>query len=173
VDGAGIGVFTVADGCRVACSSAQRNARSWRLEVLPVATGGPGPVFATFGGAGAKLAGWQRDGTAVVVRYVDETWDDGPAYRPPDDYKAVTDVDLLGLDPRGGTKVLLDKPAGIVWDVDVAADLVAAGAFGGPSPSPSVFPLAQWAAMLLLVLVWVAGLVTWATVALVRRSRRR
>jgi hypothetical protein len=39
-------------------------------------------------------------------------------------------VDLLALDPRGGTKVLLARPSRVVWDLDVAADLVAAGAFG-------------------------------------------
>ncbi|MEV4508485.1 hypothetical protein AB0K00_05960 [Dactylosporangium sp. NPDC049525] len=172
-DGAGLGVFTVVAGCTADCTNTARNARSWRLTVLSSATGAPGATFATFGGASAKLAGWQRDGTAVVVRYVDETspYED-PAYSPPDAYREVSDVDLLALDPRGGTKPLLDKPTGIVWDLDVAADLVAAGAFGGPSPAPGVFPLARWFAATLLVLGCAVTAAGWLNVVLVRRRRR-
>lgn len=174
-DGTGIGVFTLAAGCTVDCDHATRNARSWRLTVVPTGPSAPPPGgFATFGGAVARLAGWQSDGTAVVVRYFDEVDPrQAASYDPPDAYRAVSDVDLLALDPRGGTRPLLKKPAGIIWDVDVAADLVAAGAFGGPSPTPAVFPLARWAATILLVLAWAAGLAVWLTVALARRSRRR
>ena len=44
----------------------------------------------------AKLAGWQRDGTAVVVRYVDETDPyDSPSYDPPDGYRAVNDRESI------------------------------------------------------------------------------
>ena len=77
----GLGVFTVVTGCTVDCGDRARNARSWRLTMLSSATGTAGATFATFGGATAKLAGWQRDGTAVVVRYFDEVsspYDDDP-----------------------------------------------------------------------------------------------
>jgi hypothetical protein len=169
-DGSGIGVFTVVTGCTADCGNAARNARSWRLTVLSSATGTPG---ATFGGATAKLAGWQRDGTAVVVRYVDETSPyEGPSYDPPDAYRAVSDVDLLALDPRGGTRVLLARPARVVWDLDVAADLVAAGAFGGPSPAPSVFPLARWFATIAFIAGWAWCVAVWLTVTLLARRRR-
>ncbi|GAA3227449.1 WD40 repeat domain-containing protein [Dactylosporangium siamense] len=171
-DGTGIGVFTVVTGCTVDCGDRARNARSWRLTMLSSATGAAGATFATFGGATAKLAGWQRDGTAVVVRYVDEVsspYDDDPSYEAADAYRAVADADLLALDPRGGTKVLLRKPSNIVWDLDVAADLVAAGAFGGPSPAPGVFPLARWFATVLFVAGWVVCVAGWLLVALVRR----
>lgn len=172
-DGAGIGVFTLAAGCTLDCSNAARNARSWRLAVLSL-TGQPDPAtpFATFGGATARLAGWQRDGTAVVIRSVDEVSAGDPSYDRPDAYRAVSDVDLLALDPHGGTKVLLDKPAGVVWGLDVAADLVAAGAFGGPSPAPGVFPLARWASITLLVAAAGVGLAGWLVVALISRARR-
>ncbi|WP_327011142.1 hypothetical protein OHA72_30020 [Dactylosporangium sp. NBC_01737] len=104
-DGAGIGVFTVVAGCTTDCGHTQRNARSWRLTVVSSATGAPGATFATFGGASAKLAGWQRDGTAVVVRYVDETSPyEGPSYDAPDGYRAVSDVDLLALDRAAGRR---------------------------------------------------------------------
>ncbi|MET7421579.1 hypothetical protein [Dactylosporangium sp. NPDC005555] len=168
----GIGVFTIAEGCTTTCTNAERNDRTWRLTVLSSDSGAPtGRTFATFGGAAARLAGWQRDGTAVVVRYLDEADQQGPAYDAPDAYRAVSDVDLLALDPRGGTKVLLRKPPGVIWDLDVAADLVAAGAFGGPSPSPPVLPLARWAATTAFVALWLLGLAVWLVVALVRRSR--
>ncbi|MFF5228755.1 hypothetical protein [Dactylosporangium sp. NPDC000521] len=172
-DGTGLGVFTVADGCTAACSHAARNARSWRLTVLSATTGDQLPTsLPTFGGATARLAGWQRDGTAVVVRYVDETYTAGPSYEPPAAYRAVSDADLLALAPDGTTKSLLTKPPGTIWDVDVAADLVAAGAFGGPSPAPSVFPLARWAATTVFVALWALAMLTWLTIALIRRSRR-
>ncbi|MEV4137569.1 hypothetical protein AB0J72_36020 [Dactylosporangium sp. NPDC049742] len=173
-DGTGLGVLTIADGCTTACSNVARNARSWRLTVLSTTTGTALPTtFPTFGGATARLAGWQRDGTAVLVRYTDETNGGEPSYDPPAAYRAVSDADLLALTPAGTTKSLLTKPKGVIWDVDVATDLVTAGAFGGPSPAPSVLPLARWAATTVFVALWALAMLTWLTITLRRRSRRR
>lgn len=55
----------------------------------------------------------------------------------------------------------------------MAADLVAAGAFGGSSPAPGMFPLAGWAVVTLLVVACAVGLAGWLAVTLIRLARRR
>ncbi|WP_433073109.1 hypothetical protein ACQP1P_24990 [Dactylosporangium sp. CA-052675] len=143
-DGARIAVFD-RQGCAEGCTNAQRNRRFWQLSTLDVATGGLAalPRFDPIPGAAARMAGWQRDGTAVVV-----------ALR------------------RGGGTTRLLQPDGVdVWDIDVARDLVLDGRFGGPSPAPAPFPTAAWLSRATptpaLLLPLLAGLVVRA----VRRRR--
>jgi hypothetical protein len=51
---------------------------------------------------------------------------DGPTVNP-------TDARIVALVPGGGATALVDLPAG-AYGVELAADLVKAGRFGGPTP---------------------------------------
>jgi hypothetical protein len=164
------------DGCAVACTNAARNQRKWQLGTLDVATGRPGPEggFDPVPGAVVRMAGWQRDGTAVFVAYQDQdlSYDQRPSMDLPAAYRTVTAATLLAVRPGGGTTQLI-RPEGVeVWDIDVAHDLLLDGRFGGPSPEPGAFPPARW--LYWLVLTPIAGLAGLALlVVLLVRSRRR
>jgi hypothetical protein len=173
-DGSRVAVLTPT-GCSDACSNAERNRRQWRLDVLDTATGTalPGPGFDRVTGAAVRVAGWQRDGTAVVVVYRDEeNAGAGAAPAAPTTYREVDRADLLALRPGGGTTTLIHPSGVAIWDLDVARDLLVDGRFGGPSPEPPPFPAADWlyvtAAAVLLPIV---GLVI--VIRRVRRRRRR
>ncbi|BCJ63689.1 hypothetical protein GCM10009779_46760 [Polymorphospora rubra] len=180
---AGTGAFTAdgsrlavlgLDGCAVACTNAARNQRQWRLTTLDAATGQAGPDggFDPVPGAAVRVAGWQRDGTAVLVTYQDEHhpyYDREPSIEAPAAYRAVSAAKLLAVRPGGGTTQLIRQEGVWVWDIDVAHDLVVDGRFGGPSPEPTAFPAAWW--LYCLVLTPTVGLLL--LVVLVVRWRRR
>ncbi|UWZ39545.1 hypothetical protein Drose_15695 [Dactylosporangium roseum] len=180
---AGTGAFTAdgtrlalfdRDGCAVACTHAARNQRQWRLVTLDAATGQPGPDggFDRVPGAVVRLAGWQRNGTAVVVTYQNQQgpdYDREPSLELPTAYRTVSAANLLAVRPGGGTTQLIHPEGVQIWDIDVAHDLVLDGRFGGPSPKPAVFPAAGW--LYWLVLTPTAGLLL--IVVLIVRWRRR
>jgi hypothetical protein len=164
-DGSRIAVLEL-HGCAVECSEIARDQRSWQLDVLDAGTGAvvPGTGFDSMPGAAVRVAGWERDGTAVVVTYRDESdapQDNRPAQEPPTAYRAVDRAELLALRPGGGTSRPVRVASGVeVWDIDVAADLLREGRFGGTAPRPTPFPAAVWlygypltAACLILLLV--------------------
>nr|BFE58850.1 hypothetical protein GCM10020063_033760 [Dactylosporangium thailandense] len=172
-DGARIALFDL-QGCTEGCTNSVRNRRFWQLSTLDVATGDLAfrPRFDPVSGAAARVAGWQRDGTAVVVAYRDQE-DDGTgsaAYDLPVAYRTVSAADLLALHRGGGTTRLIQPDGVDVWDIDVAHDLLLDGRFGGPSPDPAAFPAASWLYWVTLtpavLLLLVAGLI-------VRAVRRR
>jgi hypothetical protein len=176
-DGTRIAVLGL-DGCAVSCTHAARNQRQWRLTTVDVATGRPAADggFARIGGAAVRVAGWQDDGTAVVVAYEDTDeppYDQGPAMDAPAAYRAVSAAGLFALRPDGSTTPLIRTQGVQVWDIDVARDLLAGGRFGGPSPEPAAFPAAWW--IYGFVLIPVAGLLllTALVVRLRRGARRR
>ncbi|MER7001496.1 hypothetical protein ABT297_00350 [Dactylosporangium sp. NPDC000555] len=176
-DGSRLAVLEL-DGCAVACTSAARNQRQWRLVTLDAGTGRAGPDggFDRVPGAAVRVVGWQRDGTAVVVAYQDEHnphYDRDPSIDPPAGYRTVSKADLLAVRPGGGTTQLIRPEYVFIWDIDVAHDLVVDGRFGGPSPAPAAFPAARWLYWLVLtpttgLLLLVAAVVWWW-----RRVRRR
>ena len=176
-DGNAIAVFSVADGCDRYCSNQARNQRRWQLGFIDATTGValPATGFDRVRGASARIAGWRSDGTAVLVRYLDAEHHPGPSIDAPESFVAVRDVDLLALAPGGGTRSLIERPENTIWDIDVASDLVTAGAFGGPAPEPSMFPVASWvylAGAVSLTLAGVAGSVLVLIIRTVRRRRR-
>jgi hypothetical protein len=167
LDGRRLAVFTF-EGCAGTCTSKQRNARTWRLSYVDTETGAPvtGAPFDPLTGAAVRVVGFQRDGEAVVVRYVDEVIPNAEATEGDGTfYKDVIEADLMALRPGGGQRQLLRKPVGDVWDVDVPRDLVVDGRFGGPSPEPAVLPLPWWAYAMMVILAVVLptpAVVWWA-----------
>ena len=183
---AGTGAFTAdgtrlalldLDGCAVACTHAARNQRHWRLVTLDAATGQAGTDggFDQVPGAVVRVAGWQRDGTAVVVTYQDEDdphYNREPSMDVPAAYRTVSAANLLAMRPGGGT-IQLIRPEGVqIWDIDVAHDLVVDGRFGGPSPEPAAFPAAWWLYWLALTPTAVLLLLVGVVVTRRRRTRR-
>ncbi|MEN3310473.1 MAG: hypothetical protein V7603_6675 [Micromonosporaceae bacterium] len=180
-DGTRLAVLDL-DGCAVACTNAVRNQRQWRLVTLDAATGQavPDGGFDWVPGAVARVAGWQRDGTAVVVTYQDQHdpyYDREPSMDVPAAYRTVSAAILLAVRSGGGTTQLI-RPEGVqVWDIDVAHDLVIDGRFGGPSSQPAAFPAAWWLYWLVLtptagLLLLVVLLVRWRRHAGRRRPAR-
>jgi hypothetical protein len=180
-DGRNLSMLTI-DGCLASCPVSRINARTLRLSSVDAATGAPatGSGFDSLTGASLRLLGWRSDGDAVVVRYVDQALPGDPVTDTSDvtAFKPVGDVDLIALHPGGGRTTLLDKAAQQVMDIDVPADLIRYGQFGGPARAPSFFPLPGWiwaAAVVLLVVV--AGLssipiLVWLRIRKIRRGYR-
>jgi hypothetical protein len=172
LDGRRLAVFTF-EGCDGKCTPQERNARTWRLDYLDAETGAPatGDRFDTLTGAAVRVVGFQRDGAAVVVRYVDEAMPNAEATESDGTfYKDVIEADLMALRPGGGQRQLLRKPVGDVWDVDVPRNLVVDGRFGGPSPGPALFPLPWWLYAILAFLAVVVPTPAVGWWALRRRS---
>ncbi|GAB3845912.1 hypothetical protein GCM10029963_24940 [Micromonospora andamanensis] len=151
--GDGIAAYTY-DGCENRCTDAERNQRRWRLGWLDPVTGAARPLAPSTSGfddvacAAVRIVGWQRNGDAVVLRYlveVDPNYDEATADDGQDltSYREVGSVELLALHPGGGQTRLIETPTDI-WDMDVAHDLVTNDRFGGPSPKPTAFPAAPW-----------------------------
>jgi hypothetical protein len=183
---AGTGAFTADgtriavldhDGCAVACTNLARNVRKWRVLTLDATTGQPASDsgFDRVPGAVVRMAGWQRNGTAVVVAYLDESnpnYDRGPSQDVPTSYRAVSAANLLALSPGGGTVQLIRPESVQLWDIDVAHDLLVEGRFGGPSPQPTPFPAASWLYWVLVTPLAVLLLIIAVVVVVWRRTRR-
>jgi hypothetical protein len=155
------------------CTVPQLNTRTWHWSQVDAGTGATvsGPALDGVTAAAVRLLGWQRDGTAIAVRYQDDTADAGAfdgSFSAVTAYKSVSDVDLLALGPRGGQRTLLRKPADTLTDIDVPRNAILDGRFGGQSAAPAFFPLPTWMwAVALTVLAMTAG-----TVWLIVRRRR-
>jgi hypothetical protein len=158
---AGTGAFTP-DGSRfglvhLACADPciGDDAHRWTPRLRDTVTGAvvAGPAFATIDGSDVRLVGWQRDGTAVVVRS-----------------RADSGMDVLALPPGGANTALLLSPDKEIRGVDVATDLILDGRFGGSAPDPGILPVAHWVPVLLVVTVAVGGLM--CLVVRLRRSAR-
>jgi hypothetical protein len=172
-DGRRFAVAAVA-GCVERCSADGLNARIWRIRLRDSTTGAvelPETTFPELPGAAVRVAGWQRDGTPVVVRYFDAPGN-GVSEDAPTAYRVVRSAELLALPPGGAPVPLVRTPKSEVWDLDVARDLILEGRFGGPSPRPGILPVARWVPGWIgatIVFLLVVGLF----VRLVRRRRRR
>ncbi|HEY0699098.1 MAG TPA: hypothetical protein VGD43_14960, partial [Micromonospora sp.] len=137
----------------------------------------PDGGFDTVTGAGVRIVGWQGDGDAVVLRYLcernpDDRLDEHSSEWSHTGYKDVGDIELLALHPGGGSTRLIETPKGLVWDLDVARDLVVDDRFGGPSKEPTMFPVAPWVYLPLTVNVVGVVLLPLAIIFVVRRARR-
>ncbi|MEV0716111.1 hypothetical protein [Asanoa sp. NPDC050611] len=151
-DGRRLVVFSFT-GCTSTCDQAGYLARSWRVEQADAASGLLlGEAMLMPSGEPVRSIGWQ-DGRDLVF-----------TYRPDPAGEARTT--LVALGPQGPFRTLVETPAG-VSGLAVAGDLVRAGAYGGPAPSPSIWAAPAWAYLLatapfLLLALWI-----------VRRRQRR
>ena len=164
------------DGCLADCDRDALAARRWSVSYLDAATGRPatGPALATVTGSAVRALGWSQDRDLVVLRHQPEH----DAYRAADNtywndtgWEETGHITLLGLEPGGGIRTLLDPPDGVLT-MDVARDLLEAGRFGGSTPRATAFPARDIIAVVLVpltVLVAAAGIV----MLVVRAVRRR
>ncbi|MEV0810117.1 hypothetical protein [Micromonospora sp. NPDC050200] len=170
-DGTRIAVVDL-DGCLHTCDAAARDARTWRVTWLDVATGRDvtGPTLAPVRGQALRALGWRHGTDLVALRYEAEPgaamigdWNDTG-------YWETGHVQLVALRPDGETETLLDPPRE-VWSMDVARDLLEAGRFGGPPVRARPFPARP---VILLAVVPPALLLAVAVglVVLWRRHRR-
>ncbi|WP_157441731.1 hypothetical protein [Actinoplanes awajinensis] len=181
---AGAGAFS-ADGARIAiaeltgcldrCDRDALAARTWKVSYLDAATGQPatGPDLPAVTAMAIRALGWTRSGELVVTRHEPENG----AEKLPDQrwsdigWEETGHITLVALCAGGAQRTLLDPP-GDVTTMDVAADLVRAGSFGGPAPRAAAFParpVVWWVVAPAVVLTAVALLTVW----LVIRRRRR
>jgi hypothetical protein len=181
-DGRAIATVTL-DGCVTKCTGEQLLDRAWTVSYVDAATGADagGPALPVVRGMAVRALGWH--GTdLVVVHYEPEPGDGGSG----DDtgWGGTRHVRVLALhqghpggdtkgDTSGDTSVLLDPPDD-VGSIDIAQDLVRDGRFGGPVPSPSIFPV-RWGVVVQGALCYGAPLsvLVLIVVVIVRRFRRR
>jgi hypothetical protein len=141
-DGARVAIAEL-DGCLDRCDGAALAARRWSISYLDAATGKPvgGPVLPGVTAMSIRAVGWTAGGDLVVTRHEPEpdavkepgqVWDDTG-------WAETRHLTLVALGADGTVRTLLDPP-GDVGTMDVAADLVRAGRFGGPAPAAAAFP---------------------------------
>jgi hypothetical protein len=138
------------DGC-ARCDLAGETARRWRLELADPdtgdLTGSPVPID----GLAGEVVGW-RDGRDAVLTY-------GPS-RTEYDHRT-----LVALRPDGTVDTLVDTPPG-VYNLELPADLLRVGSFGGSPTAPSPWAAPVWAYLIVaapfLLAFWI-----------LRRVRRR
>jgi hypothetical protein len=181
---AGVGAWN-ADGTRVAvltpsgcirdCTHDELNAREWQIDELDATTGSSIiGEYERVSGLSVRVLGRLPNGEMAVARYraynkltsdssgalsvdsheVDET-----------DYRAVSSVTLLGLEPGGGDHQLVKLPGGVTH-VDIAANALEGGRFDGKSARPMPLPAPAWIWVILLFLLVMAF-------SLIRSIRRR
>ncbi|MBB2947481.1 hypothetical protein FB565_007252 [Actinoplanes lutulentus] len=170
------------EGCLDRCDRDALAARRWTITYLDAVTGAvvAGPAFPAVTGSAVRVLGWSRGRDLVVLRYSPE---DG-AYREAIDDGSVQGwndtgwyetghVTLQSLSPGGEARTLLDPPDGVLT-MDVAQDLLQAGAFGGAVPAANPFParpIIFWALVPIACLgVILVPLVFWG-VTVIRRRR--
>jgi hypothetical protein len=182
---AGVGAFTpdgsrittvTLDGCLDGCDESALAARRWSFAYLDVSTGADvvGSSLAPVTGSAVRAIGWSQGRDLVAIKYTPETgahktggagWNDTGWWE-------TGHIVLVGLSPGGSTVTLLDPPDGVLT-MDVAADLVAAGRFGGPSSSASMFPVRGHVFAVAMIPVSCLLLVLAMAVLLVIMARRR
>jgi hypothetical protein len=147
-DGRRIALFAFTGCAALDCDASAVEARRWRLEFLDAETGAELPGSAIpLAARPSRMLGWRYGIDPVVVLHEQHT-------------------KLVAVRPDGGPELLLDLPASVT-DVDVPADLVKDGRFGGASSRPD--PLAaRWEVYPVPVL-----LVAFTALFLVRRRNRR
>jgi hypothetical protein len=116
--------------CENSCTVDSGGAGEFGLVLLDPGTAGYSSAgFDAVVGSVPRLLGWRPDGAAVVLTHrpaVPSEPADEPARTP-------SDARIVALVPGGGTTDLVDLPTG-AYGVELAADLVRAGRFGGPTP---------------------------------------
>lgn len=163
-DGRRIAVLTLA-GCSRACDDRELDERRWQIDELDAGTGAAlVGGYARLTGVAVRVLGQRPSGELAVVRYRAHdglrsdstgslTIDGDPVEET--DYRAVGDVELLGLRASGSQHTLVTLPPG-ARHVDVAAKLVSGGLFGGGSPRPMPWPAPLWVSTIAVVLMVVA-----------------
>ncbi|MEU4688867.1 WD40 repeat domain-containing protein [Actinoplanes sp. NPDC023714] len=135
-------------GCLDDCDEQDLAARTWTVTYLNATTGKPaeGPALSAVTGSAIRALGWSQGRDLVILRYEPEkgahrdakgdasfqAWNDTGWYE-------TGHITLQALTPDGQTRTLLDPPDGVLT-MDVSADLLQQGAFGGPTPYAAPFP---------------------------------
>ncbi|WP_145830852.1 hypothetical protein [Actinoplanes teichomyceticus] len=177
-DGSRIAVAEL-DGCLDACDRAALATRRWRISYLDAATGRPadGPDLPVVTAMSVRALGWTAGGELVVTRHEPER----DARKRPDQewsdtgWEQTGHITLVALGAGGAVRTLLDPPADVLT-LDVAADLIRAGRFGGPTPVAGAFParpIIGFALVPVALLAAAALLVVRLVTRLVVRRRRR
>jgi Tol biopolymer transport system component len=114
--------------------------KGYRLDLVDAVSGQPrqSPAFDRFPGSPPQFVGWTPDGSAIISRGV-------PYDHPKAADSADAVMEVIALAPGGGTRQLFDDVLVGADSIDLAPDLVRAGAFGGPAPKPDPWPVAPWA----------------------------
>jgi hypothetical protein len=152
-DGRRLALFAF-DGCGYACDPQATGVRRWRVELADPATGAVVGEPRPLAGEPVEAVGW-RSGTDLVLTYA-----------PPGGGKP--HVELVALRPGGGLDTLVATPVG-VSNLEIARNLVEAGAYGGPAARPSIWAAPAWAHLLAAVPFL---LVLWIVLRVRRRQRR-
>jgi hypothetical protein len=151
-------------GCALICGQEELSRRRWAVRFAD-APGGYAEVQA----AAVRVVGWRGEEPVLVAYRPDPEAAQDTVHPNGDvDQTLVDTVRLLALPPGGRPpRVLLDPPDEVAG-LDVAADLVAAGRFGGAPSRPGLWPAGP---LLLVPLGLVAALVAGAAAG--RYARRR
>jgi hypothetical protein len=164
------------DGCLDECDGHELQTRAWTVGLLDAETGNPltTPKMARVVGMAVRALGWTDDGNLVVLRHTPEAdarkekgnkeWDDT-------DWWQTGHVTLLGLGPAGEVRTLLEPPDGVLT-MDIPADLIHQGRFGGPPSTSEMFPARPiiWA---VIAPIWVAIMIGVGLTTLIVRTWRR
>jgi len=138
------------EGCAQACDQAAESARRWRLDLADANTGNIVDVPVPIADLPGEVVGW-RDGRDAVLTYSPRS---GANHRS-----------LVALRRDGTVETLVDTPPG-VSNLELPADLLRAGSFGGQPAEPSPWAAPAWAYLMaaapVLLVLWI-----------VRRVRRR
>jgi len=172
-DGKRIAMYSI-NGCvRGECDEAALRQRQFHIRYLDADTGqrATGPALAPAQGLAARVLGWQRDGSAVVVVHSPENRFSADVDDPglETDWAAIGGVELMAFQPGGGRRRLVNLPSSALF-VDVPTSLL--DRFGAPAPSRLEgtarrtlafwWPLGQLALYMAILIAAVIGLSLWA-----------
>lgn len=146
------------DGCTGACDVTAEAARRWRVEFFDPLMGGPVGEAIPLDGVPGEVIGW-RDGHELLMTYAPDRG--APRHRV-----------LAAVRPDATIETVIDTPAGVT-NLEIAADVVRAGAFGGPAHRPSPWAAAGWAYAAVAVPVLLVAFWVWRRRArIVARARK-
>lgn len=173
-DGKAIATVTL-EGCADVCDRNQLAGRRWTVSYVDAATGADvnGPLLPPAPGMAIRALGWHSTDLIVVQYKPEDDLAKDYEYFDETGWFETGDVRVLALHANGTTSVLLDPPDDVT-SIDIPQDLIREGAFGGPVPSPSLFP-ARWSVVARLSLCTAVPLLllTAAAIAIIRHILRR
>jgi hypothetical protein len=119
-----------------------------------------------------RVLGWSEGRDLIVARYDAPAKDWDTAAKLSDRYsRAHGHATVVALHAGGTMTAVLDTPPAVTG-VDVALDLLEAGRFGGPSPTPSAFA-ADAAMMAIYIGPWIVAIALAAFLIVWEAKRRR